>query len=193
MAEVAVCMSITPDNNISVLLWHAHCLVVVMFGKSVAKQQNLHWFLHLYIELVLQMEASCSLLLVMVTLSLQLWHSLQQSVLSEMELGYLVAIQLMNQEWLLMRLWRYLVRKWHLIVDETMSYVYVNYTGTVSSPHIPTLTRASGEYASLTLSFQQPLYGHECVTGYGVSGSNIMEQSTTESMLTPGLDLCRMV
>ena len=70
---------------------------------------------------------------------------------------------------------------------------YANYTGTVSPPHMPTLTRATGNYTSLTLTFQPPLYGYECVTGYGVSGPNIMEQSTTQSVLIPGLDLCRMV
>ena len=71
-------------------------------------------------------------------------------------------------------------------VDVTMPHVYANHTGTVSPPHVPSLTRASGDYNSLTLSFQQPLYGHECVTGYRVSGPNITDQQC-QATLTDGI------
>ena len=72
---------------------------------------------------------------------------------------------------------------------------YHNYvlTGRVSPPHNATLDRPSGDYTSLTLTAQPPLYGHECVIEYTATAQNIDRSSTTAMIVITGLNLCRNV
>ena len=63
----------------------------------------------------------------------------------------------------------------------------------MSPPHLPTLNRTSIDYTSLTLTYQPPLYGHECVIGYTVTGPNLERNMNTTMLVITGLNLCRNV
>ena len=56
-----------------------------------------------------------------------------------------------------------------------------------------TLDRPSGDYTGLTLTYQQPLYGHECVTGYTVTWQGLRNSSNTNTIVISELNLCREV
>ena len=69
-----------------------------------------------------------------------------------------------------------------------LSYVL---TGRVSAPYAPTLNRTFGDYTSLTLTSQPPLYGHECVIGYTATGPNLERSSNIAMFVITGLNLCQ--
>ena len=56
-----------------------------------------------------------------------------------------------------------------------------------------TLERASGDYSGLTLTYQSPLYGHECVNGYTVTWQGLRNSSNTNTIVISQLNLCREV
>ena len=56
---------------------------------------------------------------------------------------------------------------------------------------MPSLTRATGDYKSLTLTFLPPLYGHECVIGYSVIGQSKQTDSDTTTIVITQLNLCQ--
>ena len=64
-------------------------------------------------------------------------------------------------------------------------------TGRVSAPYGPTLNRTFGDYTSLTLTSQPPLYGHECVIGYTATGPNLEKSNNIAMFVITGLNLCR--
>ena len=65
-------------------------------------------------------------------------------------------------------------------------------TGRTSPPQMPLVNNTIGNYTSVVITFEQPVYGHECATGYSAEFDQRSERSITTTILVSRLNLCKV-